>query len=170
MIASTYRVLLSFVEADRLRPSINERMEEIMDLMKLGTQLIMSKLGGNTDENGIASALSGLLGGSGSDGGLDLGSLVSRMTESSGGLGGLVSSWLGDGDNDAISGSQIKDLFGGDKVAEFASKLGVDEDSAADTLAEAVPQMVDKGSSGGSLLDAVGGISGAIDMAKKFLG
>ena len=139
-----------------------------MDLMKLGTQLIMSKLGGNTNENGIMSALSGLLGG-GSDGGLDLGNLVSRMTENSGGLGGLVSSWLGDGDNDAISGSQIKDLFGGDKVAEFASKLGVDEDSAADSLAEAVPQMVDKGSSGGSLLDAVGGISGAIDMAKKFL-
>lgn len=139
-----------------------------MDLMKLGTELIMNKLGGNTDENGTMSALSGLLGGS--DGGLDLGSLVSSMTESSGGLGGLVSSWLGDGDNDAISGSQIKDLFGGDKVAEFAGKLGVDEDSAADSLAEAVPQMVDKGSSGGSLLDAVGGIGGAIDMAKKFLG
>ncbi|MCF6203303.1 MAG: YidB family protein [Methylococcaceae bacterium] len=152
-----------------------------MDLMKIGTQLILSKLGGNASggESGIASALSSLLGGSSdssdssdnndNNSGLDLGSLVSSMTQGGGGLASIVSSWLGDGDNEAVSGSQIKDILGGDKVAEFASKLGVDEDEAADSLAEAVPQMVDKGSSGGSLLDAVGGVSGAIDLAKKFL-
>ncbi|MCK5830823.1 MAG: DUF937 domain-containing protein [Methylococcales bacterium] len=141
-----------------------------MDLMKLGTQLVLSKLGGNTSESGIQSALSSLLGGNDSkDGGLDLGSLVSGMMTNGGGLSSIVGSWLGDGDNEAVSGSQIKDMLGSDKISEFASKLGVDEDSAADSLAEAVPQMVDKGSSGGSLLDSVGGISGAIDMAKKFL-
>ncbi len=145
-----------------------------MDLMKLGTQLILSKLGGNATggESGIASALSGLLGdGSDKDGnsGLDLGSIVAGMTSGGGGLAGMVSSWLGDGDNETVSGSQIKDILGGDKVSEFASKLGVGEEEAADSLAEAVPQMVDKGSSGGSLLDAVGGVSGALNLAKKFL-
>jgi uncharacterized protein YidB (DUF937 family) len=147
-----------------------------MDLMKLGTQLILSKLGGNASESGISSALSSLLGGgNSSDGGLDLSSLVSGMLSNnstgggdSGGLSDILGSWLGDGENKAVSGSQIKDMLGGDKISEFASKLGVDEDSAADSLAEAVPQMVDKGSSGGSLLDAVGGISGAINLAKKF--
>jgi uncharacterized protein YidB (DUF937 family) len=141
-----------------------------MDLMKLGTQLILSKLGGNTSESGIASALSSLLGGDGgnnSDGGLDLGSLVSGMMKNGGGLENIVSSWLGTGDNETVSGSQIKDILGGDKVAEFASKLGIDEDSAADSLAEAVPQMVDKASPEGSLLDAVGGIDGALNLAKK---
>ena len=138
-----------------------------MDLMKLGTQLILSKLGGNTSEGGVASALSSLLGGGSSDGGLDLGSLVSGMMKNGGGLENIVSSWLGTGDNEAISGSQIKDILGGDKVAEFASQLGVDEDSAADSLAEAVPQMVDKASPEGSLLDAVGGIDGALNLAKK---
>ena len=144
-----------------------------MDLVKIGTQLILSKLGGNASESGIASALSSLLRGNNSGesdgGGLDLGSLVSNMMEKGGGLEGMVSSWLGDGDNDSVSGSQIKDILGGDKVAEFANQVGVDEDTAADSLAEAVPQMVDKGSSGGSLLDAVGGISGAINLAKKLL-
>ncbi len=136
--------------------------------MKLGTQLILSKLGGNTNESGIASALSSLLGGGGNtDGGLDLGSLVSGMMKNGGGLENIVSSWLGTGDNEAISGSQIKDILGGDKVAEFANQLGVDEDSAADSLAEAVPQMVDKASPEGSLLDAVGGIDGALNLAKK---
>lgn len=140
--------------------------------MKLGTELILSKLGGNanTSESGISSALSGLLGGGdSSDGGLDIGSLVSNMLSKGGGLQEIVGSWLGDGDNETVSGSQIKDILGGDKIAEFASKLGIDEDSAADSLAEAVPQMVDKGSSGGSLLDAVGGLEGAIGLAKKFL-
>jgi uncharacterized protein YidB (DUF937 family) len=141
-----------------------------MDLMKLGTQLILSKLGGNASESGIASALSSLLGGGSKDGGLDLGSLVSGMLGKGGGLEGIVSSWLGDGDNDAVSGSQIKEILGKDKITEFAKQVGVDEDTAADSLAEAVPQMVDKGSTGGSLLDAVGGISGAINLAKKLLG
>jgi uncharacterized protein YidB (DUF937 family) len=149
-----------------------------MDLMKIGTQLLLSKLGGNASEGGIASALTSLLGGGNSSGGegsgnegggLDLGSLVSNMMGKGGGLENIVGSWLGDGDNEAVSGSQIKDILGGDKVAEFANQVGVDEDTAADSLAEAVPQMVDKGSSGGSLLDAVGGVSGAIDLAKKFL-
>jgi uncharacterized protein YidB (DUF937 family) len=152
--------------------------ENIMDLMKIGTQLILSKLGGGASEGGIASALSSLLGGGNSDGGLDLSSLISGMLnkgsgdgdgDSGGGIADIVGSWLGDGDNEAVSGSQIKDMLGGDKISEFASKLGVDEDTAADSLAEAVPQMVDKGSSGGSLLDSVGGLSGAIDLAKKFL-
>lgn len=139
-----------------------------MDLMKLGTQLILSKLGGNTSESGIASALSSLLGGgSNNSGGLDIGSLVSNMMSNGGGLENIVSSWLGDGDNDAVSGSQIKDLLGGDKISQFANELGIDEDSAADSLADAVPQMVDKASSGGSLLDAIGGIDGALNLAKK---
>jgi hypothetical protein len=37
-------------------------------------------------------------------------------------------------------------------------------------LKDALPQMIDKSSSGGSLLDNLGGLSGALGMAKKFLG
>jgi len=141
-----------------------------MDLVKLGTQIILSRLGGsaNTDEGGIAAALSSLLGGGSSSSGLDLGSLVTNMIQKGGGLENIVSSWLGDGDNEPVSGSLIKDILGGDKVAEFANQVGVDEDTAADTLAEAVPQIIDKGSTGGSLLDAMGGVDGAINLAKKF--
>ncbi|HFE47923.1 MAG TPA: DUF937 domain-containing protein [Chromatiaceae bacterium] len=133
-----------------------------MDLMELGTSLIKSKLGGNANGD-IGGALGNLFGGSG--GGFDLGGLVSNMM--GGGLGDTVSSWLGDGDNDPISSDQVKELFGSDKVSAFANELGVDEDTAADTLADAVPQMVDKSSSGGSLLDMVGGMDGVMDMAKK---
>ncbi|NOQ15875.1 MAG: DUF937 domain-containing protein [Methyloprofundus sp.] len=144
-----------------------------MDLMQLGAQLIQSKLGGNVSESGISDALGALLGGSssgGAAGGIDLGGIVSNMITQGSGLENIIGSWLGDGSNDAISAGQIKDILGGDKVAAFANQLGVDENTAADSLAEAVPQMVDKGSTGGSLLDAVGGIDGALNLAKKFFG
>jgi uncharacterized protein YidB (DUF937 family) len=143
-----------------------------MDLMQLGVQLIQSKLNGNVNESGISDALGALLGGTsnGAAGGIDLGSIVNNMIAQGGGLENIIASWLGDGSNDAISAGQIKDILGGDKVAAFANQLGIDENTAADSLAEVVPQMVDKGSTGGSLLDAVGGIDGALNIAKKFFG
>ncbi len=133
-----------------------------MDLMKIGAQLLTNTLDGN-DEDGIMGALSGLLGDL--DGNLDLGSIVSLMNEH--GLASVLGSWLGDGDNDSISADQIKDLFGGNKISEFASQLNISEGQATESLADAVPQLVDKASSGGALLDSIGGISGAMDLAKK---
>lgn len=41
-----------------------------------------------------------------------------------------------------------------DKIAEYASALNINTDSAQDQLAKVVPQMVDKSSSGGQLNDA----------------
>jgi uncharacterized protein YidB (DUF937 family) len=136
-----------------------------MDLMKLGTQLLMSKLGAGAagGNDGVMGALAGLVGDS--KGNLDIGSIVSKMSD--GGLTGALGSWLGDGENEAISSDQIRGLFGNDKIAEFASKLNISEDQASDTLASAVPQMIDQSSSGGSLLDSVGGLDGALDLAKK---
>jgi uncharacterized protein YidB (DUF937 family) len=138
-----------------------------MDLMKLATSLLMSKLssrGTDTSEEGIVGALTGLLGGS--DGNIDLGGLVSKFMGDSD-LSGVVASWLGDGDNDPIGADHVKKIFDTGALSDFASKLGLDENTAAETLAETLPDMVDQSSSGGSLLDAVGGIGGALNMAKK---
>ncbi|HFC53982.1 MAG TPA: DUF937 domain-containing protein [Gammaproteobacteria bacterium] len=135
-----------------------------MDILKLGASLLMDKLGGgNSDLGSISSALSGLL--SDNDGNLNLGNLVSSMQEK--GLGSVVESWLGDGENEAISGEQVKELFGSDKISQVASQMGADEESVLSGLSEALPQVVDKSSSGGSLLDSLGGLGGVMDMAKK---
>ena len=136
-----------------------------MDVMKIGTELLMSKLGSSQNSEGISGALGQLLGGDG--GNFDISGLVSKMM-SNNDLQGLVGSWLGDGDNDSISADMITELFGSDKLSEFASTLGVDQGAAAEGLSEAIPQMVDKGSTGGSLLGAVGGVDGIADLAKKF--
>ncbi len=135
-----------------------------MDIMKLGASLLMDKLGGGDGNlDNITSALGGLL--SDNNGNLDLGSIVSGLQEK--GLGSVVESWLGDGDNESISADQVKELFGSEKVSEIASQLNTDEGSVLEGLSEALPQILDKSSSGGSLLDSIGGIDGVMNMAKK---
>ena len=145
---------------------------DIMDLLKMGAQLFIESnksgdAGSGLDIGDLTTAFSDLTGGSGSKG-FDLGSLLSEMD--SGGLGAVAQSWLGDGANDSISPSQITDMFGTDKISEFASKLGLSDEEAAGGLSDALPQIVDKASSGGSLLDSLGGVSGAIGLAGKLFG
>jgi uncharacterized protein YidB (DUF937 family) len=55
-----------------------------------------------------------------------------------------VSSWVAKGQNIPVVGEQIKKALGNEKVAEIARKLGVTNDQAADDLAQALPDVVDK--------------------------
>ena len=140
-----------------------------MDIIQIGVQLLQSKLGRTLQTGDIASALGGLLGGDN----FDIGSLISKVQGNSG-LASMAASWLGDGANSAISGSQVMDIFGKDKVTEFASKLNIDEATASNGLADMLPQLIDKASSGGSLLDSamgsMGGAGGLMGMAGKLFG
>ena len=137
-----------------------------MELMQLASQFMKqfadSNNDGQVDMNEALGTLSRLFSENGSTGSsLDLGGLVSKMQGS--GLSDIVGSWLGDGENQAISGQQVSDVLGADKVSDFASSFNIDVNSAQEQLAELVPQMVDKSSSGGKLTDmlsAVGGIEG----------
>lgn len=143
---------------------------DMNQLLKLGAKAFMNSrgsgnAGSNLDPDTLTSALSGLSGGKR---GLDMGSILETMQ--GGGMGDMLQSWLGDGQNEAISGSQISNVLGSDKISAFASQLGISEEEAVGGLQDALPQMVDNASSGGSLLDSVGGIGGALSMARKFFG
>ena len=144
---------------------------ELMDLLKIGASLIQGNsdnatTGLNTDD--ITSALSKLIGNG--QGSLDLGALVSGLSQN--GLGEIVGSWLGNGENKSISMDQITDLLGSDKVSEFASELNISEESAKGALADSLPQVVDQATAGeGSIMDEmlaqVGGPQGAMEMLGK---
>ncbi len=137
-----------------------------MDLMKLGSQLLLSKIsGGSGNIDTVTSALSGLLGDGQNQ--LNLASIVSKMQ--SGDLASIASSWLGGGSNHAIGVDQLRSMFGDDKISQFASQLGTDEESALTGLSDALPKMIDQGSPDGSLLDSLGGAGGLASMASKFL-
>ncbi len=137
-----------------------------MDLIKLGAQLLSEKLGLQVDTDTIATALTSLLGDE--QGGIDLAGLAGKMA-SSGELGSIVGSWLGDGANSPISADSILGLLGESEVADFASTVGTSTDSAADGLAEVLPRLMDEASSGGKLLESVGGLGGLMGAAKSFL-
>jgi uncharacterized protein YidB (DUF937 family) len=145
---------------------------DLTELLKMGSEMIQGNSDDATtglDTDALSGALGNLLGG-GPDGGIDLGSLMSGLSEN--GLGSIVGSWLGSGENEPISMDSIKDLLGSDKVSEFASSLGLSEESATGALADMLPNVIDKATSGeGSILDTmleqVGGADGAMDMLSK---
>lgn len=142
---------------------------DINNIMQIGAQLFQGQL--DKDQDGqiegteIATALMGLL--SNNQGQLDLGSLVSKMQGGGGDLMNIAASWLGNGPNAAINPEQLAQLFGNEQIAAFAQKLGISPEKATTGLAAAVPEVVNQASNGGSLLDMVGGVSGAINLASK---
>lgn len=136
-----------------------------MDLLKTGAEMLIQKLGISANTDTVMSALSGLLGDG--KGGIDIAGLAAKMM-SSGDLASMAKSWLGDGANESMSPAKLMSVLGEGKVADFAGKVGVDTDTAASGLSDVLPALVDKASSGGSLLDSVGGSGGLLGMAKKF--
>ncbi|MGF1454401.1 MAG: YidB family protein [Alphaproteobacteria bacterium] len=109
------------------------------------------------DLNQIISALTNLL--PGDSGQIDLAGLVSDMN--AGGLMAMASSWLGDGGNANIGFDEVIALFGRDKISGFASQLGLGETDAVSGLQSALPELMDKASSGGDLVG---------DLASQMLG
>ncbi len=133
-----------------------------MDILKMGADLLAQKMGSAGGGDAMQDAIGNLL--SNADGKLDLGSIVAGLQKN--GLGSVAASWLGDGENKEISSNEVKDLFGSATIEQTAQKLNTDEGSVLDSLKDVLPQLLDKSSSGGSLLDSVGGLAG---LAKKFL-
>jgi len=152
---------------------------DMSDIVKMGTEMFQEKLGDKAegvDSSSVTDALSGLL--SNESGDFDLGSIVSNAM-SGDGIGSIVSSWLGDGDNESIDAGGLTSLFGEEKISEFASKLGVDKDTALGGLSDVIPNMIDKSSEGGNMIgsllgnvmDSAGGSAGGImGMVMKLFG
>jgi uncharacterized protein YidB (DUF937 family) len=60
------------------------------------------------------------------------------------GLGGVVSSWVGTGQNQPITADEIRTVLTSDQIRQLAQRAGVSPDLAASTLASVLPQVVDK--------------------------
>jgi uncharacterized protein YidB (DUF937 family) len=60
------------------------------------------------------------------------------------GLGGLVNSWVGTGQNQAATSEQIQQVLGSGQLQALAQKLGISSEVAASTVAQLLPTVVDK--------------------------
>jgi len=141
---------------------------ELMDILKMGAKLIEGNKDDATtglDIEKIANAMKGLI--ANSDGSLDLAAIVGNLSRN--GLGEIVGSWLGMGENKVISPEDVNVLLGDEKIDAFAAELGLDRESAKSALADALPQVVDKATSDeNNIVDQMlGGGGNAMEMLSK---
>jgi uncharacterized protein YidB (DUF937 family) len=67
------------------------------------------------------------------------------------GIADQVASWIGTGENAPVSGNQIADALGADKVTQIAQHAGIEPEHAATGLAQLLPQIIDKLTPGGQV-------------------
>jgi len=60
------------------------------------------------------------------------------------GLGEVISSWVGTGNNAAITPEQVQEVLGSDVIQQLAEKSGVSFEAAKAQLAELLPSLIDK--------------------------
>lgn len=118
--------------------------------------------GGGGGQAELLRAVVGLLGNDAPGGGL--GALVSRFQQ--GGLGDVVASWIGTGQNLPISPDQLHQALGSDTIAGIAQQLGLSHGDAAGQLAQMLPQVIDRLTPQGQLpaggLGDVGSLLGSL--------
>lgn len=95
--------------------------------------------GGGGSGNPMLDAAMQLLSNTGQNGGLA--GLVQSFQDK--GLGELIASWIGTGQNLPLSSEQIKAVLGGDQLGQIAGQLGMNESQAAGGLADLLPQVID---------------------------
>ncbi|MEA2110482.1 MAG: YidB family protein [Campylobacterota bacterium] len=133
-----------------------------MDFMSLAKDLLAGQ--GGEDANNMMGAFSKLIGEGES---MDMDSLIGSMKSGDSALGDIASSWLGNGENLPISKEQVSSLFGSGDIADFASKLGLESDSAVQSISEMLPKLIDGASSDGSLLP-MNSMEDIMGLAQKF--
>ena len=79
----------------------------------------------------------------------DLNGLVAALQK--GGLDQQVKSWLGPGTNLPVTAEQLRAVLGNAQVQDFARQLGLPVDQALKTMAQYLPEIVDKASPNGVL-------------------
>lgn len=84
----------------------------------------------------LLDAVAGLLG----NGGLQ--DMVAKFEQ--GGLGHLIGSWIGSGQNLPISADQLHQVLGSETIAGLAQQLGLSHGDVAAQLSQLLPQVVDK--------------------------
>ncbi|MGO4378995.1 YidB family protein [Pseudoduganella sp. RAF53_2] len=75
-----------------------------------------------------------------------------------GGMGGVVASWIGTGENLPISAEQLQAVLGNEQVQAIATRLGLSTEQVSAHLAQLLPQVVDKLTPGGTIPDSRGAL------------
>ena len=99
---------------------------------------VTTAVGGSSGSNGnIVESIVGMIGGEGG-----LGGLVNKFKQ--GGLGDVVNSWVGTGENKTISTDQVSSVLGNGQLQSIAEKTGLPVEDITKKVSEFLPGIVDK--------------------------
>lgn len=87
----------------------------------------------------------------------------------SAGLGNVLQSWIGAGQNLPISADQVTKVLGSGTVADLAKNAGIGESETTSALASLLPQVIDKVTPGGNV-PGQNDLGGALASLGKLLG
>lgn len=127
-----------------------------MDLLNT----LKSAVGGGDNKNDLLSSLIELISGQGG-----LQGLIKLFNDK--GLGDIINSWIGTGENKPISSDQVQSVFGTDALSGLASKVGLNVNDLSAQLSNLLPDVVDKLSpdgkvTQGDLLSQASGLLGGL--------
>lgn len=131
---------------------------------------VVGAISESVQQNAGNSGLMGVLGqlmGDAQTGGLGgLGGLVSAFQ--SNGLGDVVSSWIGTGQNLPISADQIASVLGNTQLQGLAEKFGFSANDLTAQLSQFLPQIVDQLTPNGQLPEGGNLLEQGLAMLKGF--
>jgi uncharacterized protein YidB (DUF937 family) len=80
------------------------------------------------------------------------------------GLGGVVSSWVGTGQNLPISAEQLQSVLGNEQIQAIAQRMGLSTQDVSSHLSQLLPAVIDKMTPNGQVPanSDLGGLLGAI--------
>lgn len=106
---------------------------------------------------------------SGASGGGGLGGLLGTLQNA--GLGDIVASWVGTGQNQPISGEQVEQALGGEQLNNLAQAAGISQVDVASHLSQILPGLVDHLTPNGQVPEAGSDLGAQIgNMLSGFLG
>lgn len=87
-----------------------------------------------------------------------------------GGLGDVISSWVGNGQNQPISADQIQSVLGSGTIQSIAAKVGISPDQVSSELTQVLPKLVDHLTPNGTTGETGGALGAAAGFLKNKLG
>lgn len=121
---------------------------------------VLDKISGGGAQNPLIETVMGLISNP------ETGGLQGMLeTFKSKGFGEIVSSWIGTGENQAISKDQILEALGKDQIQKMAEKVGISQEEASGGLASLLPEIIDKLTPNGKLPE--GGLSDLVTKIMK---
>lgn len=130
----------------------------------LAKGLLGKVLGGSSSQNPLMDVVLGLITNP-QTGGLQ--GLIQTFKEK--GLGDAVSSWISTGENQPVSGGQIQQALGGNFIQQIAEQLGSSKSEVSGSLANLLPEIIDKLTPNGSLPESDQLHQGLELLKEKFL-